>query len=50
MSYFFFFGVDQREPDHAPGLAFVSTHDGVVWDDGNGRFYGLITPTWKHFA
>ncbi|MEZ9409484.1 quorum-sensing autoinducer 2 sensor kinase/phosphatase LuxQ [Vibrio lentus] len=38
---YFFFGVDQREPDHAPDLRFVSTHDGVVWDDGNGRFYGL---------
>ncbi|MDD1828205.1 ATPase, partial [Photobacterium sp. ZSDE20] len=26
---YFFFGVDQREPDHAPDLRFVSTHDGL---------------------
>ncbi len=38
---YFFFGVDQREPNHAPDMRFVMTHDGVVWDDGNGQFYGL---------
>ncbi|MEZ8336702.1 quorum-sensing autoinducer 2 sensor kinase/phosphatase LuxQ [Vibrio cyclitrophicus] len=38
---YFFFGVDQREPAHAPDLRFISTHNGLVWDDGNGQFYGL---------
>lgn len=38
---YFFFGVDQREPNHAPDMRFVTTHDGVSWDDGNGQFYGF---------
>ncbi|MBW3695973.1 response regulator [Vibrio sp. T187] len=38
---YYFFGIDQKEPDHAPDLRFVTTHDGMVWNDGNSHFYGL---------
>ena len=47
---YFFFGVDQREPDHAPDLRFVSTHDGLAWEDGNGQFYGLDESNLKHIS
>ncbi|MCG9554619.1 ATP-binding protein [Vibrio sp. Isolate31] len=46
----FFFGVDQREPDHAPDLRFVSTHDGLVWEDGNAQFYGLDGNNLEHIS
>ena len=47
---YFFFGVDQREPDHAPDLRFVSTHDGLVWEDGNAQFYGLDRNSLEHIS
>ncbi|KAA8677776.1 quorum-sensing autoinducer 2 sensor kinase/phosphatase LuxQ [Vibrio gigantis] len=47
---YFFFGVDQREPDHAPDLRFVSTHDGLVWEDGNSQFYGLDEANLKRIS
>ncbi|MEZ9190348.1 MULTISPECIES: quorum-sensing autoinducer 2 sensor kinase/phosphatase LuxQ [unclassified Vibrio] len=47
---YFFFGVDQREPDHAPDLRFVSTHDGLAWEDGNSQFYGLDESNLKHIS
>ncbi len=47
---YFFFGVDQREPDHAPDLRFVSTHDGLVWEDGNSQFYGLDESSLTHIS
>lgn len=38
---YYFFGIDQKEPDHAPDLRFVTTHDGIIWNDGNANFYGF---------
>ncbi|MFA0567949.1 quorum-sensing autoinducer 2 sensor kinase/phosphatase LuxQ [Vibrio gallaecicus] len=38
---YFFFGIDQREPNHAPDLRFITTHNGLEWDDGNAQFYGF---------
>ncbi|KWT99272.1 ATPase [Vibrio toranzoniae] len=47
---YFFFGIDQREPNHAPDLRFVSTHDGLAWEDGNGQFYGLDATSLEHIS
>ncbi|NAZ54053.1 response regulator [Vibrio toranzoniae] len=47
---YFFFGIDQREPNHAPDLRFVSTHDGLAWEDGNGKFYGLDATSLEHIS
>ncbi|WP_299692216.1 quorum-sensing autoinducer 2 sensor kinase/phosphatase LuxQ [uncultured Vibrio sp.] len=47
---YFFFGVDQREPNHAPDLRFISTHDGLAWEDGNGQFYGLDDKNLEHIS
>ncbi|WP_373938997.1 ATP-binding protein [Vibrio kanaloae] len=47
---YFFFGIDQREPNHAPDLRFLSTHDGLAWEDGNGQFYGLDATSLEHIS
>ncbi len=47
---YFFYGVDQREPEHAPDLRFVSTYNGLAWEDGNGQFYGLDESSLKHIS
>ncbi|QPK06585.1 quorum-sensing autoinducer 2 sensor kinase/phosphatase LuxQ [Vibrio kanaloae] len=47
---YFFFGIDQREPNHAPDLRFLSTHDGLAWEDGNGQFYGLDATSLGHIS
>ncbi|NOI13726.1 quorum-sensing autoinducer 2 sensor kinase/phosphatase LuxQ [Vibrio hepatarius] len=37
----FFSGLDHVLPNLSPDLRFLTTSDGVVWDDGNSQFYGI---------
>lgn len=38
---FFFLSVDQADPSHTPEFRFLTDASGVIWDDGNGHFYGV---------
>ncbi|MBJ7018883.1 LuxQ periplasmic sensor domain-containing protein, partial [Vibrio cholerae] len=37
----FFSSVDELELSNAPDLRFISSHDQILWDDGNASFYGI---------
>ncbi|EGR1858419.1 response regulator [Vibrio cholerae] len=37
----FFSSVDELELSNAPDLRFISSHDNILWDDGNASFYGI---------
>ncbi|NMT18791.1 ATPase, partial [Vibrio parahaemolyticus] len=38
---FFFLSIDQADPSHTPEFRFLTDASGVIWDDGNGHFYGV---------
>lgn len=37
----YFLSVDQLELSNTPDIRFITTMDGLIWDDGNAQFYGL---------
>ena len=38
----YFNRVDQLEITNTPDIRFITTTNGLVWDDGNAQFYGIV--------
>ncbi|EIV8618111.1 response regulator [Vibrio vulnificus] len=38
---YYFLSMDQADPTHTPEFRFLTTGEGLLWDDGNAHFYGV---------